>query len=348
MKIPNSLEKYASKYFKTTIEIVKNDNNLVTLKFFCFENNITLCGIKFVKEIIKKEIDSKVLKEIEIFALSDGAIINAHQPVLTITGKYRYFALLEGIIDGILTRLSSIATNVRKIINLKGDVDLVYMADRNDLYLNQPYDGYAAYIGGARKFVTEAMLEFIDDTNVECVGTMPHSLIQQSEGDTLLALIRFHETYPKIKITALIDYSNDCVGEIKKIAAHPIAKFVNAVRVDTSVNLVDKILQVGNWQNDLTIRGVCTKLIFKVREALDNHSLKDVKIIVSGSINDEKIKQYNKEKAPIDIYGIGSWLLKKSCHFTGDLIKLNGVYQAKIGRNNDIEQYLIKMKKWSL
>ena len=348
MKHCNNLGKYASKYFKTTIEILKNANDISTLKFFCFENNITVCGIKFIKEIIKKEIDISILKEMEIFSLNDGDVVNEREPVLIINGKYQHFALLEGIIDGILTRLSSISTNVKKIMEIDENINFIYMADRNDLYLNQPYDGYAAYIGGARNFVTEAMMKFIDSEDIMHVGTMPHSLIQLSKGDIINALKKFSKTYPENKVTALIDYSNDCLNEIKKIASSDFVNIVNFVRVDTSINLVDKCLQIGDWQNDLSIKGACSKLIFKVRKTLDECNLQNVKIIVTGSISKNKIIQYKKENTPIDVYGIGSWLLRKICHFTGDLIQINGISEAKIGRTCDIKQYLMKMNKWIL
>lgn len=347
-KVKKNIEKYSAKYFMTTVESLKEKNNLSTLKFFCFEDNITICGISLIKPLIMNQLSKEDLKLIEIFSLKDGDITNSNEPVIVITGDYRKFAILEGIIDGILTRLSSIATNVREVINIVGKKSLVFMADRSDLYLNQPYDGYAGYVGGARKFVTQAMVELIDENDTEQIGTMPHSLIQQHGGNLINALKSFHQNFPFIGLTALIDYHNDCVGEIIKLANDPISKYLVAVRIDTSSVLVDKSLQIGDWVNNQKLRGVCSKLILIVRQSLDYNGFKNVKIIATSSINKNKILEFKKLNIPVDIYGIGSALLKKSCHFTADLIQLNEKYEGKFGRIDPIEKYLVNLNKWVL
>ncbi|MGL5630520.1 MAG: nicotinate phosphoribosyltransferase [Mycoplasmoidaceae bacterium] len=346
IKFPYLLSTYASKYFHQTIKIVSKKKYYSTIKFFTFDDNITLCGIKFIKQLISDEIEKKILDEISIYSLNDGDIVFSKNPVLIIQGHYKYFAIFEGIIDGILTRLSSIATNVKKISTNTYVKDFIFMADRNDLFLCQPYDGYAAYIGGARNFVTKSMMLEIDDKKINYVGTMPHSLIQQHQGDLIKTIESYLKYFPTEKITALIDYNNDCIGEIKRIANSKFKSSISWVRIDTSKNVVDKSLQKGEWKNNNSIKGINSHLIWKVRNALDKNNLSHIKIIVSSGINEEKIKLLSKEKAPVDCFGIGSWFLHKSCHFTADLIKIDDKYESKYGRNDNIEKEIRKMKKW--
>ncbi len=335
------MKKYSSKYFIDTIDIIKELNNVVTLKFFSFNEEYVLCGINEVKKIIEKEITKADLKKLEIYSRKDGDVIKKGEPVLLITGDYSKFGYLENIIDGMLSRMSSVATNV---FNLKKitDKDIIFMADRTDLYCNQPYDGYAAYIGGMHKFVTQSMCELISDKkDYQYVGTVPHSLIQQHEGDLVKALQHYHKVFPKNKIVALIDYTNDCIGEIRKLANSNLKNKIEAVRIDTSSSLIDKSLQ-GLKEK---YYGVNDKLIKLVRKELDKQGMNKTKIIVSSGINENSIKNFNKQKSPIDIYGIGSYFLTRSVFFTGDLIKLNGKYEAKVGRDSSIENYLKTMIK---
>ena len=78
--------------------------------------------------------------------------------------------------------------------------------------------------------------------------------------------------------------------------------------------------------------GVCKELIFALRQQLDAEGFNHVKICVSSSFDAKKIKDFEDNKVPVDIYGVGTSLLKINVGFTGDLVKLNGKDQAKEGR----------------
>ncbi len=55
-------------------------------------------------------------EKLEIYSLKDGDKISPFETVLTITGPYQNFGYLEGIIDGILARRTSVATNVYNVV----------------------------------------------------------------------------------------------------------------------------------------------------------------------------------------------------------------------------------------
>ena len=73
-------------------------------------------------------------------------------------------------------------------------------------------------------------------------------------------------------------------------------------------------------------------LIHALRQALDQEGFTHVQIIVSSGFNPEKIKWFEQEKAPVNLYGVGLYLITIHTNFTGDLVMLNGQPQAKVGR----------------
>lgn len=340
MKRLKKIRKYSSKYFIDTMKIVESKKNVSTLNFFSFNDEYVLSGIEEVKKIVYKSLSKKELKNIEIYSRNDGEILKKKESCLIIKGNYSKFAFLENIIDGILSRMSSVATNVRNMKKLT-DKEIIFMADRSDMYLNQSFDAKAAYTSGIKLFVTKSMVEELP-SDAQYVGTIPHSLIQQHKGNIVDTLRSYYKMFPERKLVALIDYNNDCESEIKSISKSELKDKIWAVRIDTSSSLVDKGLERRNKK----IYGVNSELIKLVRKTLDNNNLSNVKIIVSSGINEDTVKKFNSEKAPIDIYGIGSSLIKINTFFTGDLVELNGESEAKFGRKIEINSYIDKMVKW--
>jgi hypothetical protein len=78
--------------------------------------------------------------------------------------------------------------------------------------------------------------------------------------------------------------------------------------------------------------GVNQTLVKLVRAALDQDGFNHVKIVVSGGFDAQKIKFFEKEKTPVDVYGVGSSLLKGSNDFTADIVKVEENLISKVGR----------------
>lgn len=340
MKRLSKISNFSSKYFIDAMKILDKKNNISVLNFFSFNDEYVLSGIQEVRDIIYNSIPKKILKNIEFYSRKDGEILHKKEPCLVIKGDYSKFAFLENIIDGILSRMSSVSTNVRNILKCTSK-DVIFMADRSDIYINQPYDAKAAYISGIRMFVTKSMTNNLPNDS-QYVGTIPHSLIQQNKGDIIKTLEAYNQFFPERKLVALIDYNNDCESEIIKIANSNLRDKVWAVRIDTSSSLIDKGLE----RRGKKIYGVNSELIKLVRKTLDKNNMKETKIIVSSGINEDLIKKFNSEKAPIDVYGIGSSFINRTVFFTGDLVELNGEPEAKFGRKIEINRYIDKMVKW--
>ncbi|PPE04712.1 nicotinate phosphoribosyltransferase [Entomoplasma ellychniae] len=337
---------YIADYFKKTQKILseqKIEQN-VTMQFFQRKDNVVLCGIEEVLQLLQFACPN--FKELKIWGLKDGDIISNQEPVLKIEGKYIDYGWLEGMIDGILARNSSISTNSASIVLASNGKPILNMMDRADSYQTLATDGYASYVGGIRMFVTEAAVSLIDDENVKKPsGTMPHALIQSFEGDIIKATQAFYDTFPENNLLSLIDYNNDCVNDAVKVANYFKEKLW-AVRIDTSANLIDKFLErnKNNYPSDANLNGVNHYLIKEVRNALDKNGHKHVKIIVSSGLTVDKIKEFEENKTPVDIYGVGAMLAKINISFTGDAVLINGKKEAKFGRENIESNRLIRFQ----
>ncbi|AQW85767.1 nicotinate phosphoribosyltransferase [Campylobacter pinnipediorum] len=319
---------YTAEYFLKVNKIIKQNlaNQTVTMQWFQRKDNIMLCGIDEAISILHTF--AKNVDKLKIYALNDGDIINSHEPVLRVSGRYEDFGFLENIIDAVLARRSSIATNAMRVVSVANKKDIFCMADRQDDIYTQIGDGYAAYVAGINKVATNAQGLWWGGMGR---GTMPHALIQICGGDILKACELYIKTFPEEKITALVDYNNDVINDSLKVAREFKEK-IAAVRVDTSSNLIDKYF-LDKDTIGFDPHGVCKELIFALRCALDNNGFENIKIVVSSGFTPEKIADFEKFNTPVDVYGVGSFITKNdTCGFTGDLVELNGKKEAKFGR----------------
>lgn len=319
---------FSAVYFLKTTEIIKQKRpkQKVTMQFFQKKEAI-LCGVDEAIALIHTFANEP--QHLKIWALNDGDKISPFETVLMIEGHYEDFGYLEGLIDGVLARRTSVATNVYNVVQAAGEKQVIFMGDRDDHFSQQAGDGYAAYIGGAAAQATHAMNEW---WGRQGVGTMPHALIQLFNGDLVQACEAYLTTYPEDNLIALVDYHNDVITDSLKVARH-FGDKLYGVRVDTAANMVDQYFlrnQHEFGQDDL--RGTNVRLIQRLREHLDAAGFKQVKIIVSGGFDADKIRRFEQQNAPVDSYGVGSSLLKVNIGFTGDCVLLNGVEQAKQGR----------------
>jgi nicotinate phosphoribosyltransferase len=328
-QFPQSIRQgfYTANYFLKTQAIIQRfmPRQMVTMQFFQWQPNLVVCGLDEVIALIHTFAHHP--EQLTIEALEDGDVVQPKEPVLKITGAYEDFGFLESTIDGILSRRSSVATNTRDVLKAANGKPVFSMADRQDDYLTQSGDGYASYIMGIDKVSTDAQGAWWGGKGM---GTMPHALIQMCQGDLVKACQLYGEQFPEEKITALVDYNNDVIGDALKVAA-AFKDRLKAVRVDTSQSLVD-VYFTKHPLLEGDPHGVNPWLIHALRNALDQAGFHHVQIIVSSGFNPEKIQWFEQAKAPVNLYGVGLYLVTLRTNFTGDLVRLNGRPQAKVGR----------------
>lgn len=319
---------FSAVYFLKAAEIIRNKRpkQCVTMQFFQRKHAV-LCGVDEAVALLHTFAANP--QQLNIWALNDGDRIAPFETVLMVEGFYEDFGYLEGIVDGILARRTSVASNVYDVVQAAAGKPIIFMGDRDDHFSQQAGDGYAAYIGGSAAQATHAMNEW---WGRQGVGTMPHALIQLFNGDLLQACRAYLDTYPGDKLIALVDYHNDVIGD-SLLAARHLGDKLYGVRVDTAANMIDQYFlenQHEFGQEDL--RGSNVRLIRRLRQHLDDAGFPQVKIIVSGGFDAAKIRYFEQQGAPVDSYGVGSSLLKVHIGFTGDCVRLNGQEQAKKGR----------------
>ncbi|RLL47800.1 nicotinate phosphoribosyltransferase [Oceanobacillus piezotolerans] len=323
---------FSAVYFLKTKKIAeeKIPDNHVTMQFFQKENAV-LCGTDEVIALLHSFANNP--ESLEIHSLKDGDKIEPFETVLTISGRYQDFGYLEGIIDGILARRTSVATNVYNVVKAAKSAGrqkpVVFMGDRDDHYTTQAGDGYAAFIGGSTAQATHAMNEW---WGKEGMGTMPHALIQMFKGDVVAATQAYHEVYPNDELAALVDYNNDVITDSLKVA-RAFGDKLSSVRLDTSRTLVDRyFLRNQHLMGAFDPRGVNPELLFALRKALDDEGFTSVKIMATGGFTEKRIREFEEKNVPVDMYGVGRSLLSLNIGFTGDLVLLNGQPEAKEGR----------------
>ncbi|WP_099158804.1 nicotinate phosphoribosyltransferase [Virgibacillus ndiopensis] len=323
---------FSAVYFLKTKEMAekKLPHNHVTMQFFQKENAV-LCGTDEAIALLHTFAEDP--EKLEVNSLKDGDKISPYETVLTVSGPYQHFGFLEGIIDGILARRTSVATNVYNVVKAARSSGkqkpVIFMGDRDDHFTQQAGDGYAAFIGGSTAQATHAMNEW---WGKEGMGTMPHAMIQMFRGDVVAASRAYHEMFPEDELVALVDYNNDVITDSLKVARE-FGTELKGVRIDTSRTLVDKyFLRNHHLMGTFDPRGVNPELIFALRKALDEDGYSHVKIVVTGGFTEQRIEHFEKLGVPVDMYGVGRSLLKLNIGFTGDNVLLNGTPEAKEGR----------------
>lgn len=324
---------FSALYFNRTKVIFLKENNVnpVTMQIFQKNKASILCGVNEVLELLKigtgywegnRWVDK--FEMLKINHLEEGMRIDSWESVMHITGPYVYFAHLESLYLGILARRTLVATNSRRVIEAAGKKQVVFFADRFDHFLNQEGDGYAAHVGGIQAVCTEAQAAWWKG---RVTGTIPHAFIAVNNGDTVEAARQFAK-HIKDRVIALVDFDNDCVATSLRVSS-ALGRKLWGVRVDTAENIKDRSLMKKRGQK---YQGVNPTLIKLLRKKLDERGFSYIKIFVSGGFDEEKIRQFEKAKTPVDGYGVGSSLLKGNNDFTADIVMVERKKIAKHGR----------------
>jgi len=265
---------------------------------------------------------------LEVRALYEGDRVEPYETVMTIEGDYALFAHLETVYLGCLARRTLIMTNVRDVVDAAGGKPIIYFPARHDHWLVQTGDGWAAHVGGSIGVSTDAQASWWGGRGV---GTVPHALIAAYGGDSVRAAREFAQRYAgQMNVTVLVDFDNDSVGTSLAVA-RALGDELWAVRLDTSEALADRALGERFGAEDAP-HGVAPELVHAVREALDAEGFERVKIVVSGGFDAERIRRFEATGVPVDVYGVGSSLVRGANDFTADVVMVDGRPCAKVGR----------------
>ncbi len=222
-------------------------------------------------------------KGVNVYAVPEGTIFRPKTPLMIIEGKYCDFAELETPILGVLRHESSIATKAARVKLAAGDKAVLFFGLRALHPAIAPMADRAAYIGGCDSVSGTISKKFL---GLKPQGTMPHALIIVF-GDPVEAWKAFDEIVEKdVARVALVDTFYDERYEALR-AAEVLGKRLAAVRLDTPSSR----------------RGNMRQIVEEVRWTLDLHGYNHVKIIVSGGLDENKIREL---RDVVDAFGVGT------------------------------------------
>jgi nicotinate phosphoribosyltransferase len=231
-------------------------------------------------------------------------------PVMKLEGPYGNYCPYESPALGFMCFSSGVATmSARCKIAAEGKSVMSFGVRRMHPSI-APVIDRSSFIGGCDSVSSIVGAETVEQAPS---GTMPHALIIMI-GDQRKAFKAFDEIVDKdVPRVALVD--TYCDEKMEAIMACESVKDLFGVRLDTPGS------RRGNFPD----------IIREVRWEMDSRGFKDVKIIVSGGLDDSTLRELSKAGA--DGFGVGTSISNASTiDFAMDIVEKEGVNVAKRGK----------------
>lgn len=226
---------------------------------------------------------------VDVWAMDEGSVFLAdgstafYEPLLVIKGRYRDFVEYENPMLGLLSSSTSVSTRAARFRVAAEEKQLLSFGTRRVHPALAPLVERSCYIAGFDGLSNVLGAELV---GTKPSGTMPHALMQIL-GDQERAWRLFDKSLPRsIPRIALVDTFWDEKAEAIK-ALEVFGAHLDGVRLDTPRSR----------------RGDFRKIIEEVRWELNIRGGGKVKIIVSGTLNEESVRQL---RPFVDGFGIGT------------------------------------------
>jgi len=222
--------------------------------------------------------------DLEFYALEEGTIFFQNEPILQVEGPLPKAQLIETLVINLIHFETLIASKaVRNYITAKGKTLVDFGLRRAHSPMAGLLSAKACYIGG---FQGTSNLQAGMLYGIPVFGTMAHSYIMVFDQEEE-AFRAFAKSFPD-RVFLLIDTYNTVEGAKKAVKLLKEGIKVLGVRIDS---------------------GNIPELCREVRGILDQEGFKDVKILVSGGVDEYDIERWVSEGVPIDAFGVGTKLL---------------------------------------
>lgn len=257
-----------------------------------------------------------------VYAPREGEVVFPTEPLIRIEGSMLEVQLIETVLLNVMNFQSLIATKAARIRSVAEDSILSDFGMRRAHGIGAIMASRAAVIGG---FDSTSNVSAARRYGLKCEGTMAHSFIQ-SYGDEYTAFRKFAASHPEGSVF-LVDTYNTLQSGIP-----------NAIKVAKEME--------GNGHKLRAIRLDSGDLSFfarRARKMLDDAGLHYVKIAASNQLDEYVVRSLRQQKAPIDIYGIGTNLV--TGHPDG---ALDGVYKLVMADNKPRIKVSESIKKVTL
>jgi len=243
-------------------------------------------SLRYLKDLGRFSSDFlEYLREYEfrgsIYAVPEGRIVFYNEPLVQVEGSLPDVQILETIVINTIHFQTVIASKAVRSYLVSRGASLVDFGFRRAHELSAGiYAARAAYIAG---FAGTSNLEAGKRFGIPVFGTVAHSYIMvfDREEDAFRA---FAESFPQNAVFLLDTY--DTIAAARKV-----------------VRLAQQGVPVVGVRLD---SGDIPELVRKVRRILDSAGLGNVKIIVSGGVDEYKIDEWLSQGVPIDAFGVGT------------------------------------------
>lgn len=221
----------------------------------------------------------------DVWALPEGTVCFAEEPILEVTAPIIEAQLVETHLIQTINLHSTMASKAARCVTAAHGRPCIDFSLRR-------CQGRDAGFAVAR---SSAMVGFIGTSNVDAarrlgttpIGTMAHSFIE-AFGDESQAFGAFSEVFPENTVTLVDTY--DTEGGLRH-----------------SIDVAHKLLGQGRKMVGIRLdSGDLAGLSIKARRMLNDARLPEVKVVVSGSLDEHRIQEMLSAGAEVDILAVGT------------------------------------------
>jgi nicotinate phosphoribosyltransferase len=268
-----------------------------------------LCGTEEVLRLLEG-------LPVDLYGLPEGTVFQpraangARVPIMSIHGRYIDFGEMETSILGMLCHPSGVATRSARCKQAAEGKPLLSFGNRRMHPAISPMLDRSSYIGGCDDVASPRGAELIGK---QPVGTVPHALMLLMGSDEA-ALKAFDAVMPpSVPRIMLVDTYDDEKGGALK-ACHTLPG-LHGIRLDTPRSR----------------RGSFRQIVQELRWEMDMQGFQDVKIIVSGGLDERQIEDL--AGCGVDSFAVGTSISNApTLDFSLDLVEVNGRPLSKRGK----------------
>ena len=229
-----------------------------------------------------------------VWAVPEGTVVFAEEPLLRVTAPIIEAQVAETYLLAVLTYQTTVATKAARMTQVAGGRGIVEFGTRR---AHGPHAGLlaarASFIGGCLG-TSNVLAGF--ELGIPTYGTLAHSWTMAFEEEAE-AFRQFAQIYgPR---TVLLVDTYDSVEGVRKALRQGLP--FRGVRLDS-----------GNF----------LEISRQVRKILDAAGRADAQILASGYLNEYVIEELVRQRAPIDLFGVGTDLVTSR-----DAPALSGIYK---------------------
>lgn len=249
----------------------------------------------------------------EIYAIDEGSIVFAHEPLIRVRANILEAQLIETAILNTVNFQTLIATKASRVCESAKEASVMEFGLRRAQGRSAGlYGAKAAFVGGC---IGTSNVEAAAKFSIPALGTHSHSWVQSFDSE-LESFRAYAKMYPNATLLLVDTYDVLNSG------------------LPNAITVFKELRQKGHEPLGIRIdSGDLEYLTKEARKMLDDAGFKDAKITASNDLDEYTIEHLYQSGARIDSYGVGTKLITSQ-----DSPSLGGVYKLSgVERNSKVE-----------